>query len=93
MKSDDSLPKLESGSFLDSTPFRVIGVVAFLTVATLALVERQWTSAAFWLAMLIFQELIRRKFRGEKLVKVILVTIIYLLLIIQIWYYISLVNR
>ena len=93
MNSNDSSSKPASSSSLSSEPLSkplmLLGVVAFLAVITMELLERKWISAVFWLAMLSLQVLTPRKFHWEKPVKWILVTIICLLAIFQWWSYFS----
>lgn len=97
MSRSNSRSKLASSSSLDSEPLSkplmLMGLVAFLTVITLELLERQWISAMFWFALLILQVLIPRKFHGDKPVKWILATIICLLAIFQWWSYFCLGKR
>ena len=93
MNPNDSRTKLVSSSSNNSKSLMLIGIVAFLTVIAWDLLERQWIGAAFMLVLLIFQVLIPRRFSGEKAVKWILVSIMFLLLTIQVWSYLSLVNR
>ena len=89
----DSLPQPITDTFLDLKSLKLIGLIAFGAVIILEIWERKWISVGFWIAMLILQVLIPRKFHGEKPVKWILVTIIVLLAIFQWWSYFSFVTR